>query len=516
MEKNSWDVLIAGGGAAGLSAALLLGRAQLRVLVVDDGQPRNRFAAHMHGVLGHEGVPPAELLRRGRAEAADYGVSFADASIERVEDGDDTLTIRLTDGSTPVARALIVATGLADDLPAIPGLAERWGTTVLHCPYCHGWEVRGRRLGVLTTSPLSLHQAELIRQWSTEVTVFTEGLGTVAPETAPRLHARGIVLVDGPVAEVIGEGSAIAAVRMRDGREIPVDALFTMGAARPRDGFLSGLGLERASTPFGSFLAVDAAGATSHDRIWAIGNVVNPGANVPMAMGAGAMAAGVVNAALVSEDFDAATTAASPDIAPADFWEEHYTTRAQVWSGRVNRVLADVAAELPPGTALDLGCGEGSDVLWLAQRGWEATGIDISPTAIGRAEEAARAAHASGAHFVRADLAALPEGSFDLVTASFLHSPVDLPRERILREAAARVAPQGHLLITSHAGIPPWSTMAHADAPRFPTVAEEQESLGLDPARWEIRIAETRSRETTGPDGEPAMLDDVVLLARRR
>ncbi len=520
MEKNRWDVVIAGGGPAGLAAALMLGRSRRRVLVIDAGRPRNRFAAHMHGVLGQEGVPPAELIARGRTEAASYGVEFLDDVVHRVEGTEADLRVITADGARLPARSLIVATGLSDELPDVPGLAGRWGVTVLHCPYCHGWEVRDRHLGVLTTSPLGLHQAELIRQWSDRVTVFTDGLGPLAPEAGRRLRARGIALEPEPVAEILGEGAAVTAVRLRDGREVPVDAIFTAGAPHPHDGFLAPLGLERSETPFGSFLAVDATGKTSDDRVWAVGNVVTPAANVPMSIGAGAMAGAGVNAALVAADFDAAEgdPAAWPQVAPADYWEERYAGAGRVWSGAVNGVLSEVAASLPPGRALDLGCGEGADVIWLARRGWAVTGVDISPTAIRRAAEAARAAglEADRARFLAADLAAVPDGDYDLVTASFLHSPVALSREEILRQAAQRVTPGGHLLITSHAGFPLGADVAHGHEHRFPVPGEEWEQLALDPAEWELLVAEVRTREKPGPDGRPVSLDDVVTLARRR
>lgn len=199
-----------------------------------------------------------------------------------------------------------MATGLSDELPDIEGLAQRWGTTVLHCPYCHGWEVREQRLGVIATSPLGLHQAELIRQWSDRVTVFTAGLGPVTSEVEQRLSARGVRLEPDALAAIVGEGTAIDAVRLADGRDVPVDALFTAGTPRPHDAFLAPLDLTRTETPFGSFLAVDPAGHTSHERVWAAGNVINPGASVPMSIGAGSFTGAAVNAALVTWDFDAA------------------------------------------------------------------------------------------------------------------------------------------------------------------------------------------------------------------
>jgi len=316
---TDYDVVVLGGGAAGLSAALTLGRAGRKVLVVDDGLPRNRFAAHMHTVLGHEGLDPAELLARGRAEVAAYGVELAAgravALTEEVSDGETMLRVATNQGSVVGARAVIVATGLTDRLPGIPGLAERWGTSVLHCPYCHGWEVRGRRLAVLVGSPVGLHQAELVRQWSERLVVFT-GSTEVPPGTERRLRSRGVELVAGRVVEVLGEGPQVTAVRTADGTVTEVDAVFIAGTAEPNDTFLAPLGLARTDLPMGmgSFLAVDPAGRTSHERIWAVGNVVNPALGVAASMGAGTTAGGMANMALITAEFDAAASAANADL----------------------------------------------------------------------------------------------------------------------------------------------------------------------------------------------------------
>jgi len=242
MSTSEWS-------AAGLSAALMLGRARRRVLVIDGGEPRNRFAVHMQGVLGHDGIDPRQLVARGRAEAARYGVEFLDGSVEQVEEHSRGLTVSTVVGQVLWCRALIIASGIDDQLPDIPGLAERWGASVLHCPYCHGWEVQDRRLGVLGTGPD----------------------GAAPGSTRPAMERSG---------------------------------LFTVGRPRPRDGFLGGLGLDRTETPMGSFLKVDATGRTSHGRIWAAGNVADPSQNVPMAIGSGAMAGGMANVALVTADFD--------------------------------------------------------------------------------------------------------------------------------------------------------------------------------------------------------------------
>ncbi len=525
---NHWDAIVIGGGPAGLSAALMLGRSRRRVLVLDAGSPRNRFATHMHGVLGREGANPLELLESGRAECASYGVEIRPGAAERVDDAEDGLTVTLaepidvdpasTDPFTRVlrARALIIASGMTDELPEIPGLAEQWGTRVLHCPYCHGWEVRDQRLGLLTTSPFGLHLAQLVRQWSNRFVVFTAGIGELDESTEQRLRSRHVELVDYPVTEIVDQGSSLG-VRTADGQVTTVDALFTGATGRPHDGFLTHLDLARTDTPMGSFLATDRVGQTSHPRIWAVGNVADPSANVSASIGTASFTGAMVNAVLVEEDFDAAVESTWPTVAPVDFWEERYADSDRVWSGQVNQTLADIAGGLPVGRALDLGCGEGADVVWLAHQGWSATGIDISPTAIRRATAAAEAAGltADRARFVVGDLSALADdGPYDLVTASFLHSPVELPRSEILRRAADLVVPGGHLLITSHAAAPPWAD-ASAHEHRFLTPAEELDELALDTGAWKTVLAEIRTKQVTSPDGEPAELDDAVLLLRR-
>lgn len=520
MNTQPWDVIIIGGGAAGLSAALMLGRSRRRTLVIDTGSPRNRFASHMHGVLGNEGTSPADLVERGRAEAAGYGVEFLADAVERVDQTDDGVLVKLREGDPLHARALIVASGLVDDLPDIPGLAERWGKSVLHCPYCHGWEVRGQRLAILATSPLGLHHAQLVRQWTDDLTVFTADIGPMDDATIHRLRSRGIRLIASPVTEVLGEGEQVTGVRTSDGNVTELDAIFTAATLRPRDEFLRHLDLDRADTPMGSFLAADPMGQTSSSRIWAVGNVTSPGGNVPMSIGAGASAGAMVNMALVTEDFDRAVAIAdaAPDMAPADYWEQRYAGPDHMWSGRVNKVLSDVAADLTPGRSLDLGCGEGGDAIWLAQNGWIAAGIDISPSAIGRARTAAHAAGLTDDRisFAARDLSTLDDAeTYDLVTASFLHSPVELARGDILRAAAGLVAPGGHLLITSHASSPPWADHAAHHAPHFLSPEEEFAALDLHPDEWTALAVEVRPRETTDPHGNSATIDDSVILLRR-
>jgi thioredoxin reductase len=299
-------VIIIGGGVAGLSAALMLGRARREVMVIDGGQPRNRFADHMHGVLGHDGVDPQELIAKGRAESAGYGVEQLPGNVRQVTEDAGLLVVETVAGDRLRSRAVIAATGVRDRLPDIDGLAEGWGRSVLHCPYCHGWEVRDQRFGVLATSELSLHQVQLVRQWSDQVTLFDVGLGPVDADIEKRLRSRDIEIVTSPVVRIVGDGDAIRGVQTRDGVVTAVDAIFTGGVLEPLDDYLSGLDLQRTVGPVGSFLTVDQTGRTSHRRIWAVGNLSNPNANVPMAISSGTMAGAVINYELVTDEFDAA------------------------------------------------------------------------------------------------------------------------------------------------------------------------------------------------------------------
>ena len=507
---NEWDAVIIGGGAAGLSAAQMLGRSRRRTLVIDDGLPRNRFASQMHGVLGHDGIDPVRLLEKGRAEARAYGVELGTGIVTDLADDDGAIRVTRADGTVDIARAVVIASGIRDELPHTPGLREEWGRTVLHCPYCHGWEVAGRQLGVLATSPASVHQIELVRQLSETVTAFATGdiLGEDARE---RLLARGIRIVTTPVRAVTRRTDGLALLT-HNGEEHLVDALFTAGDPVVDIGFASPLALTRADVP-GAPLAVDLRGATSHPRVFAAGNVTSPYANVPVSMGAGSMAGAGANAMLVAEDFDRAVAERAAHRNAA--WEERYAQEDRVWSGRANAAVTAIVETLEPGTALDVGCGEGGDVVWLSEHGWQATGIDVSATAVRRATELA-SARGTAARFLVSDGAAAVDGEFDLVLASFLHSwEPDFPRIRMLRAAADRVAPGGRLLIVSHAAPPPWAHDLPDHMPVMRTPAEELALLRLDADSWRPELVEIRRRSATAPDGADAHLDDGILLLRR-
>jgi thioredoxin reductase len=298
VETNNemYDVVIVGGGAAGLSAALVLGRARRRVAVIDGGAPRNAPASHMQGFLSRDGMPPAELLAAGRAEVTGYGVEIVNDQVRAIEPG---FVVRLAGGRVLTARRILVATGVGDELPNIPGVRERWGKDLLHCPYCHGWEVRDEPLGVLGTHPMSVLHAQLVRQWSDDVTFFVHTHDLNSAERA-QLEARGIHIVRGEVARLIIDDDQLTGVELTDGQVIPRTAVFIRPGNLPHaDGLLAGLGCQLDAA---GFVTVDATGATSTPGVWAAGNVVDPRDQVITSAGAGSAAAIAINADLVQDD----------------------------------------------------------------------------------------------------------------------------------------------------------------------------------------------------------------------
>ncbi|MFD0537242.1 NAD(P)/FAD-dependent oxidoreductase [Actinomadura luteofluorescens] len=293
MSDDEYDVAVVGAGAAGLNAALVLARARRRVAVVDAGEPRNAPAAHMQGFLSRDGMPPAALLDVGRAEVAGYGAALIGARVEHVDPG---FTVRLVGGAVLSARRLVVATGLRDELPGIPGVAERWGRDVLHCPYCHGYEVRDQPLGVLGTSPGAVHQALLLRQWSEDVVLFAHTL-ELDEEERERLTARGVRLVEGEVKRVVAD-DRVRGVELAGGRTVPRRAVFLFPRMVPRDALLTGLGCAVED----GRVVTDRTGRTTVPGVWAVGNVTDPRAQVVTAAGMGSAAAIALNADLLDED----------------------------------------------------------------------------------------------------------------------------------------------------------------------------------------------------------------------
>lgn len=295
-----YDVVVVGGGAAGLSAALVLGRARRRVAVVDAGEPRNARAAALHGYLSRDGMAPAELLAAGRAEVAGYGVELIRDRVVAVEPG---FAVRLADGRTLTARRLLVTTGLRDELPAVPGVAERWGVDVLVCPYCHGYEVRDRPLGVLAEGPTGVLKALLVRGWSADVVLFPGAEPPTAEESA-RLAARGIAVEPGEVTRVVVESDRLTGVELAGGRVVARHAVFLHPRFVPTDDLLTSLGCEVDER---GVVRTDGVGRTSVPGVWAAGNVVDPMAQLITAASAGSLAAGMLNTELVLEPEPALT-----------------------------------------------------------------------------------------------------------------------------------------------------------------------------------------------------------------
>ena len=293
-----YDVAVVGGGAAGLSAALVLGRARRRVAVIDAGAPRNAPAAHMQGFLSRDGMPPAKLLAAGRAEVTGYGVELIQDQVIGIENG---FVVHLAAGEVVNARRILIATGVHDELPDIPGVRARWGRDLLHCPYCHGWEVRDQPIGVLGTQPGSVAHAQLVRQWSEDVVYFVHTSDLTSAEEV-QLEARGVQIVRGEIARLVVEHDRLTGVELTDGRVIARTAVFIRPANVPHaDGLVASLGCD---VDAAGFVTVDGTGQTSTPGVWAAGNVVDPRAQVITSAGAGSAAAIAINADLVEDDID--------------------------------------------------------------------------------------------------------------------------------------------------------------------------------------------------------------------
>ncbi|WP_391662315.1 NAD(P)/FAD-dependent oxidoreductase [Streptomyces vinaceusdrappus] len=304
---DRYDVVVVGGGAAGLSAALVLGRSRLRTLVVDAGEPRNAPSDHMQGFLTRDGMAPAEFLALGREEIARYGVELLrDRAVDVAREED--FTVSLAGGRSVRARRLVVTTGLKDELPEVPGVAERFGRDVLHCPFCHGWEVRDERFGVLAASPMSVHQALMVSGWSDDVVLFLHRVAEeeLSDEDLRRLAAAGVKVVPGEVAGLRVEEDRLTGVRLADGTVHDRSVVFVAPKAVPQTGLMERLGAELQETPFGAYPVVDATGRTSVPGLWTAGNALGFAEQVIHAASGGYRAASAIVGDLIMSDLDAA------------------------------------------------------------------------------------------------------------------------------------------------------------------------------------------------------------------
>jgi thioredoxin reductase len=294
------DVIIIGGSYAGLAAALQLGRARRRVLILDAGQRRNRFAHAAHGFLCQDGQPPDAIAARARAEVLAYPtVEWREAVVTEVGPVDGGFSVR-TGGEHHHARRVILATGVVDELPTIPGLAERWGSTVFHCPYCHGYELDRGRLGVLATSPLSVHHAVLVSEWAApgQMTLFTNGWFEPDADQLADMAARGIAVEREPVTDLSGAPPRIA-VRLHDGRAMDLDGLFLVPRTVLRDRFAEQLGCELDVSPFGPFYRTDRTMETTVAGIFACGDAATATPVIAAAVADGTRAGAAAHQSLV-------------------------------------------------------------------------------------------------------------------------------------------------------------------------------------------------------------------------
>lgn len=289
------DVIVIGGSYAGMAAALQLLRARRSVLIVDAGRRRNRFASHSHGFLGQDGVDPAVIWQSAREQLLRYPtLTWIDATAVDAAGQREEFRVTLEDGSGHEGRRLLFAIGVRDILPDIPGLAERWGRTVFHCPYCHGYELDRGRIGLLASGPMALHQAQLLPEWG-EVTLFTNGAVTPDAAALADLAARGVEVETAPVVRLDGEAEVVLA----DGRRLGFAGLFTAGRNVPASPLAESLGCELEETPFGTQIRTDAAKETTVPGAFACGDAARVPHSVSLAVGDGAWAGAQMHRSLV-------------------------------------------------------------------------------------------------------------------------------------------------------------------------------------------------------------------------
>ncbi|MFY1677741.1 FAD-dependent oxidoreductase [Streptomyces sp. WMMC905] len=520
-QERHCDVAVIGGSAAGLAAALQLARQRRGVVVVDDGTPRNAPAAHMHGYLGYEGAAPGELTSAGREEVRAHGGDVLPGRVLGVSRRDDgRFRLDLTGGHALVARQVLAATGLSDELPAIEGVAEGWGRGVIHCPFCHGFEVRDQRLVQIVTHPLGLHSALLFRHLTKRLTVVLHDPTGLDEEVVEALAASGVGVERGGVARVVtGPEGEVSGVEMSDGRTLEADAVVVGARFRARADVLAGVGLSTIPHPNGAgdILAVDASGETDVPGIYAAGNVTDPSLQVLPSAAHGSQVGAMMAFRLAEEDLRAGVRPSGAEVE----WDQRYGGPDRAWSGNPNGTLVHEVTDLAPGRALDVGTGEGADALWLAEHGWKVTATDISGNAIARvgAEAERRGLSVDLVHGDVNDPEPFGTATFDLVSLQY-GSFKRTPDRRGLRGLLGAVAPGGTLLVVHHdpavmrAPVDVATRTRGYDPEAYVGVDEIAEALAADPDTWHVETHETRRR----PPGAASVhhVDDVVLRATRR
>lgn len=519
IERHA-DVAVVGGSAAGLAAALQLSRQRRSVIVIDSGEPRNAPASEMHSYLGHEGRSPAEFLRIAREEVRTYGTEVITGRATAVTREEGGFRVELTGGHAVHARRLVVATGQSDELPAIPGLAEHWGGAVIHCPFCHGYEARDHRIVSVVTSPMGLHQVPVLRQLTAALTVLVHA---GVPADDPQLQTfrdAGIEVIVAPAERVMSdEAGELRGVRLADGTDIPADTLLVGTRLHARVAPFAGVGLTAVDHPSGVATHVEAdpmMGTTAVPGVYAVGTVAEPMLQVLPTAAAGTRVGGVIGFDLAQEDMAAA---ARPSAHAAD-WDGRYSGEPQ-WSGNPNGSVVAEVRGLTPGSALDVGAGEGGDALWLAEQGWTVTASDISTRALDRVAAVARDRGVE-VDLLHADVnasAPFRGERQDLVTAAYASFP-RTPDGRGVATVLDAVAPGGSLVVINHDPEDMREAMSQSD-PESSRPFDHEAFVQTDDLvaaiaerpDWVVEVHERRQR----PAGAVSThhVHDVVLRARR-
>jgi thioredoxin reductase len=530
LVERHCDVCVIGGSAAGLAAALQLGRQRRSVIVVDSAEPRNRVAAHMHSYLSREGLPPAELIAAGREEVRSYGgevLAGLVTDVSRTEAGG--FRVGLAGGNAVSARRVLAATGLADELPDIDGLAGHWGREVIHCPFCHGYEFRDQRIVQIVTHQAGLHTAGLFRQLTAQLTVVLHDRTDVDDAELDALRAAGVKIEQGTVSRVLsGPDGRLTGVELAGHGPVEADAVVVGPRFRVRAEPFASLGLRPAAHPtgLGDFLETDETGETAVPGLYAAGNVTDPSQQVLQAAANGSRVGAMISFSLARDDIAAASR---PSANQAD-WDHRYG-HAPMWSGNPNGTLVSEVSGLAPGRALDVGAGEGGDALWLAARGWSVTASDISRRALDRvrAEAGRRGLRIDCRHADANAADAFAAAAFDLVSAQYASIP-RTPDDRAVHAILNAVAPGGTLLVVGHdleplrapAGPPDRGAPNHG-APNHGRAFDPDAYVRVDDfaaalagsAAWTVELHEKRPRPA-GAASASHHVHDIVLRARRR
>ncbi|MBW8172965.1 NAD(P)/FAD-dependent oxidoreductase [Ornithinimicrobium sp. Arc0846-15] len=514
------DVAIIGGSAAGLAAALQLSRQRRSVIVIDGGEPRNTPAEHMHSFLGYEGQAPGDLLAVGRDEVRNYGGEILTGQVETVTKTDGgKFVVHLPGGNSVVARRVIAATGLRDHLPDIPGMREQWGHGVIHCPFCHGYEARDQDIVALITSPMGLHAATLFTALTDKLTLVLHAEVSADEPGLDRLRAAGVAVLDAKMTSVnSAAGGALNSVDLDNGQQLPARTVVIGPKVSANIAPFVDLGLQASEHPsgMGTYIPVEMTGETPISGLFAAGSLTNPGFQVMPSAAHGSQIGAYVSFTLVDEDIEQASKVSGN----AADWDSRYSSQARVWSGNPNGSIVVEAEALTPGTALEVGAGEGADSIWLAERGWSVTTNDISQVSLDRAMAEA---NRRGLTLIplQADINdADPIGgrTFDLVSLAYASFP-KTPDSRGQTNVLNAVKVGGTVLLVGHDLAPmlaesldeprPFDHLADVQPTEFAEVLEASDN-------WEVLVNELRPRPSGHIHSETNHhVNDVIVRARR-